>query len=60
MTILDDFKTADNLSVKRVEKAFESTFKIQARIVPTRKRCQNCRLRIADCGLRIALKSFVA
>jgi hypothetical protein len=54
MTILDDFKTADNLSVKRVEKGFESTFEIQARIVPTRKRCQNCRFRISDFGLWIS------
>jgi hypothetical protein len=34
------FKTADNLSVKRVEKGLESSFMIKARIVPSRKICQ--------------------
>ncbi|MEN9609679.1 MAG: hypothetical protein RLZZ628_493 [Bacteroidota bacterium] len=38
------FKTADNLSVKRVEKRLESSFTIKARIIPSRKRCQKDRL----------------
>lgn len=44
MTILDDFKTTDNLSVHRVEKVLESGLNTKARIVPTRKKCQNYRL----------------